>query len=380
MNHDEKTLPEIINDEPVLKDSAPPSKLPWLIAAGVIVLLVTLAQWGVGHFFSPRTKAGNTEVAAPAENSEENRLPMPRPTSKAVVKTELRPEEDVTAYLKSKEVNPSDELARLKLLARVQAQKELLKNDERMRLSPALLPIGVSTPKNKEKQGNTGQGYSENPNTAYLERVSAKPMEEVEASRFGDLRYRIRRGKILRGVTESAIDSDLPGLIRGHLTEDVYGDAGDLVLLPNGAGLVGEYRSGSIAEGQVSLYVVWTRVQLPNGIVVTLDSAGSDPLGRAGMTGPVDHHYLQRFGSSLLSSFFSVSVATLGVNGQDRYNSAAAYRTGLANAFGQTASQEFQQNATIQNTIRPPQGTEISILVNKDLSFEQVLTTTEARQ
>lgn len=380
MSHDEKTLPEIMSDEPVLQDSTPPSKLPWLIAAGVIVLVVTLAQWGVGRLFSPLTKTGNTETAAPAKDSEENRLPMPRPAAKAAVKTTPRPEEDVTAYLKSKEVNPSDELARLKLLARVEAQKEVLKNEERMRLSPALLPIGVSAAHTKAKEGSKGPGYPENPNTAYLESVSAKPIEEVEASRFGDLRYRIRRGKILRGVTESAIDSDLPGLIRGHLTEDVYGDAGDLVLLPNGAGLVGEYRSGGIAEGQISLYVVWTRVQLPNGIVVTLDSAGSDPLGRAGMTGPVDHHYLQRFGSSLLSSFFSVSVATLGVNGQDRYNSTAAYRTGLANAFGQTASQEFQQNATIQNTIRPPQGTEISILVNKDLSFEQVLTTTEARQ
>ncbi|STX88328.1 hypothetical protein [Legionella feeleii] len=65
MSHDEKNLPEIMSDEPVLQDSTPPSKLPWLIAAGVIVLLVTLAQWGVGRLFSPLTKTGNTETAAP---------------------------------------------------------------------------------------------------------------------------------------------------------------------------------------------------------------------------------------------------------------------------------------------------------------------------
>ncbi|MBA3535555.1 MAG: hypothetical protein H0T84_02930 [Tatlockia sp.] len=85
------------------------------------------------------------------------------------------------------------------------------------------------------------------------------------------------------------------------------------------------------------------------------------------------HHYFQRYGSSFLSSFFSLSVATLGVNASDRYNSQAASRQGLSNSFGQTANQEFQQYANIQNTIRPPQGTEITIMVNKDLSFEEAL-------
>ena len=194
---------------------------------------------------------------------------------------------------------------------------------------------------------------------------------------MGDLRFRILKGKVIQGVTESAIDSDLPGMIRGHVTEDVYGAQGDIPLIHNGDELIGEYRSGDIRNGQTTLYTVWTRLRLQSGITVNLDSAGSDPLGRAGMSGPVDHHYLERYGSAILMSSISAGAALVGVNGEDRYNSSSVFRQGASASFAQTASQELQQNMAIQNSIRPPQGTQISIMVNKDISFEDVLTQEE---
>lgn len=374
--------PELITDHPLLKDAKSPAKWPWILAAFCIAMVVSGFQFGTKalmQHFTTRNERSRT-VVTDENNPDFKALTMPVASKAEQQPNILKPL--VTDPVEKKANNSqSDELARLQAMLRIQERKQRIDEEEKMRRSSAILELGVPLQNSAviRTNGTTSEVVGQNPNTAYLNSISNQPIQEVNAGVFGDLRFRIRKGKVLRGVTESAVDSDLPGLIKGHLTENIYGDEGDIVLLPNGASLIGEYRSGGISNGQVNLFVVWTRVQLSNGIYVTIDSPSSDPLGRAGMSGPVDHHYLQRYGSSFLSSFFSVSVATLGVNASDRYNSEAAYRQGLSNSFGQTANQEFKQYANIQNTIRPPQGTEITILVNKDLSFEEALASLEGQ-
>lgn len=379
-DHTEKNEDEhiILADEPLLKDSKAPSKLPWILAAVTIVLIVMSLQFGsrlLMHKLTQKKEAATQVLIEEKETLKALAMPLVRKQKPAQAPT--NPQIDVVKYLHEKQVNAPDELARARLLARIEERKKAREEEESMMQSPVLLDIGVGNQQAMSGAAKTDANmearYAQNPNVAYLKSVSNQSIEEVNAGMFGDLRFRIRKGKILRGVTESAIDSDLPGMIRGHITADIYGDQGESILIPNGSGLIGEYRSGDIKNGQTSLYVVWTRLQLSNGIYVTLDSPGSDPLGRAGMTGPVDHHYLQRYGASLLTSIVSAGAATWGVNGNDRYNSVATYRQGMSASFAQTANQELQQNALLQNTIRPPQGTEISIMVNKDISFEDVL-------
>ncbi|KTD32201.1 hypothetical protein Lnau_3112 [Legionella nautarum] len=377
---------KLIDDEPVLKDSKGPSKGLWMVAAFLIVLAVITMQFGAKFIFHRFTiKPPSSENMISDEVKEYKTLPMPQNKKSAEEKkapglVAHNEDFDVIRYLQSKQRPMPTDRDNLKALIKRQEEKQRHDDELRMRESPVLLSIGVGSPNRagmNQRSANPQADFQPNANLAYLNSISNQPIQEVNAGLFGDLRFRIRKGKVLRGVTESAIDSDLPGMIRGHLTQDVYGDQGEIPLLPNGAGLIGEYRSGGISNGQITLFVVWTRVQLSNGIYVTIDSPGSDPLGRAGMTGEVDHHYLQRYGSSLLSSLFSVSAATLGVNSTDRFNSESAYRQGLSNAFAQQANQDFQHYSSIQNTIRPPQGTEITIMVNKDISFEDVLTQTE---
>ncbi|MFJ1269996.1 TrbI/VirB10 family protein [Legionella lytica] len=378
-DHDAETQ---LSDEPILKDAPAPKKWPWLIAAVVIVVIVMSLQWGTRLLMNHVThkKQANTTAFTDDTNPTFKALPLPV-TEKPRVASVPRPKKRRIEPPQISQVDPDDELRRARLIARLQEHKKMRDEEEEMIQSSAVLNIGVGahpTPTQSQSPANgPSEGINPNPNVAFLRSVSNQPVDEVNAGLFGDLRFRIRKGKILRGVTESAIDSDLPGMIRGHVTEDVYGDQGEINLIPNGTGLIGEYRSGELRNGQVTLYVVWTRLQLSNGIYVTLDSPGSDPLGRAGMTGPVNHHYLQRYGSSLLTSIVSAGAATWGVSSNDRYNSEAAYRQGVSASLSQTASRELQQNASIQNTILPPQGTEISIMVNKDISFEDVLTNQE---
>ena len=369
---------EDIDDNPVIKDSPKPNKWPWFVAALVIVLVVLMAQWGAHAMLSSlsdKTKKITTQQGSAGSDREANELPMPM--TRMVSSDASNQPLNVGQYIQSHKTQESDELARLRLLARIQAHEESRKQEESMVQSAALVNIGVGV-QNAAVRGSTSseaqQGGYQNPNTQYLKSVSGQGVDEVNATALGDLRFRVLKGKVIQGVTESAIDSDLPGMIRGHVTEDVFGAQGDIPLIHNGDELIGEYRSGDIRNGQTTLYTVWTRLRLQSGITVNLDSAGSDPLGRAGMSGPVDHHYLERYGSAILMSSISAGAALVGVNGEDRYNSVSVFRQGASASFAQTASSELQQNMAIQNSIRPPQGTPISIMVNKDISFEDVLT------
>lgn len=233
------------------------------------------------------------------------------------------------------------------------------------------LNIGVGF-KGSEGTKSTSSSNSQNPNIQYLNQVSKLP-KMSEATQIEGLDKKILQGKIIRGVTESAINSDLPALVRGHVTEDVYAEDGERILISNGSRLIGQYRSGGLRNGDTRVFIVWTRVISPDGVSVDIGSAGSDELGEAGMTGNVDNHYLKRFGSATLMTIISAGTANMGVNSNDQYNSKAVYRQALSQSFANSANQEFAQNASIKPTIRIPQGTPISIIVNKDISFDSVV-------
>lgn len=306
---------------------------------------------------------------------------LPRPTlppmqaTSAPTPTQAPPieqRENVVSLLEGKQTDASMLLERAQLLARVKSAALEAKLQETMNCSSALSGLGAGDyePKTIDNPDTSGD---ENPNTVFLKRVGSATTKEEEAGLLGDLRLRITEGKIIKGVMDGSLDSDLPSTLRAHVTEDVYGDQGDIILIPNGARLIGEYRSGRMKNGQTRVFVVWKRLIEPNGISVNLASAGADALGRAGMTGEVDKHGVERFGSAVLMSMISAGSAIYGVNTQDQYNSIAQFRGGVAQSFSAMANQELKESANIQNTIRIPQGEPLVIVVNHDLSFEGVL-------
>src|SRR5208337_3231680 len=109
----------------------------------------------------------------------------------------------------------------------------------------------------------------------------------------------VPQGFMIRGVLETGIQSDLPGNVRASVSEDVYSFDGRRVLIPKGTMLTGEYRSG-IVRGQSRVLIIWTRMLRADGVSLMLGSYGTDNLGRSGLEGEVDKHFLERFGNAAL--------------------------------------------------------------------------------
>ena len=129
----------------------------------------------------------------------------------------------------------------------------------------------------------------------------------VVATKISNLEFTILQGKIIDVVLETAINSDLQGTLRGIVARDVYAEANNTVMIPKGSRLIGNY-SFNASPGKTRVQISWTRVILPNGIDIAIDSNGTDELGRQGASGTVD----TKIGNILTSTILlaGVSIAT----------------------------------------------------------------------
>lgn len=195
----------------------------------------------------------------------------------------------------------------------------------------------------------------------FSDRVAAGENAPARAVRIANSSYTVPQGAIIAGVLETAINSDLPGYVRAVVSRDVMGFDGRRVLIPSGSRLIGQYRSG-LAAGQSRAFIVWTRLTRPDGVTVSLGSPVTDPLGRAGLGGKVDSHFLKRFGSAIVLSVVQSGLGLLQQGSND-----VIVRT--ADDAKSVAGIALQRDINIPPTVKVAQGTAIRIFIARDLDF-----------
>ena len=197
-------------------------------------------------------------------------------------------------------------------------------------------------------------------------RVSREDVEMVEAVQLPRLNRLVPQGTMIVAVMETALNSDLPGFARAIVQRDVLSFEGSDVLIPAGSRVVGQYESG-VAQGASRVFIVWTRLIRPDGVTIALGSPAVDSLGRAGVKGKVNRHFLQRFGGSILLSVLSggINAATAAATqGSSVVVSSSSQASGLA----EQAAKDFD----IPPTIKTKQGAAVRIFVARDLDFTRV--------
>ena len=239
--------------------------------------------------------------------------------------------------------------------------------------APSTFYSDTSAPKSKEAadgQGAHATLVGKDGNSEFLNQQN--DITSVSAKQLPHPRLTIPAGEMIPATLETAINSDLAGMARAIITRDVYSLEGNNLLIHKGATLVGQFNS-TITQGQSRVFVVWNRVQMTNGVIVTLNSPSTDKIGRSGQAADyIDRHFFERFGTGALLSVLGAYAATGGVNGQDAYNSVAQYRMNIANNFQQTANQTLEKDMQISTTVQVNQGTQINVFVAHDLDFYRV--------
>ena len=187
----------------------------------------------------------------------------------------------------------------------------------------------------------------------------------VQASVLPTERLLLPKGAFIDCTLETAIDSTLPGMTTCVTATDTFSADGEVVLLERGTQLVGETR-GEVRQGQARVFVLWTEARTPTGVVVPLDSPGTDALGRSGLTGKVDTHFWARFGAAIL-----VSVIDAGVQ-------AGVQSTGNGTVIVNPSTSENVMTGVLQSTVDIPPtvtvapGTRVQVLVARNVDFRSV--------
>ena len=203
----------------------------------------------------------------------------------------------------------------------------------------------------------------------FARRADNNSVATVDATRLRNLDKIIPQGTMIRGTLETAIQSDLPGMVRAVVSQDVYSFDGRRLLIPGGARLIGRYQSG-LVRGQTRVFVIWTRAILPDGVSVLVGSPGTDELGRAGLEGFLDTHFWRRFGNSILLSLIDGAIqAGVEAIGDDSANVAISG----GRDFSRSAEIALENSINIPPTIHIDQGTRINVFVAKDLDFTNVI-------
>ncbi len=200
----------------------------------------------------------------------------------------------------------------------------------------------------------------------FMADASTQGHETAQAGRIPRPSQTIVQGTTVQAVLETAVSSELPGVIRAVVARDVYSYDGANVLLPKGTRLIGEYNS-DVSVVQERVQMAWSRAITPSGVSVELGGFGADRLGRSGQTGFVDSRFRERFGSAALISLIGAGPQVLiSENASENEQDVAVDVGDDLESASQGAMADYLAAGPV---IYVDQGTELTVFVNRDLVF-----------
>jgi type IV secretory pathway VirB10-like protein len=180
----------------------------------------------------------------------------------------------------------------------------------------------------------------------------------------------LAEGALIPVTLETALNSDLPGPIRGIVGADVLSFDASRVLIPRGARLIGEYRAG-LVRGRARLFAVWTRILTPDGVSVALQAPAMDGEGRVGIGGRRDSHFFERFGGALVLSLVDAGALAAAERAGGDNDGRVVINTGRD--ARRAAEIALENSVNIAPTLRAPAGAPLQAFVTRDVDFSDVI-------
>lgn len=184
-------------------------------------------------------------------------------------------------------------------------------------------------------------------------------------------------GAVIPASLVTELNSESPGPVIAQVTQSIYDSAtGRILLIPQGARLIGDYKSSS-RYGQSRVAITWARLIMPNGTERVLDETAVSPNGAAGVSGDVDNHWGDVFGAAALGTLINVGVATTedpqitfsGVGAISRDPVDQAIQDGVQRSASTVTNRVVDRGLAIPPTIRVQAGARISIIVTRRSTF-----------
>jgi type IV secretion system protein VirB10 len=181
--------------------------------------------------------------------------------------------------------------------------------------------------------------------------------------------HTIFEGTLLEAVLVNRLNGDFSGPVIAMLTNDVYSQDRQHLLILAGSKLLGEIKQVD-SFGQRRLAVSFHRLVMPDGYSLDLDRfQGLNQIGETGLTDKIDHHYLQAFGASiavgLLGGFAQAGTTTSGIGVSQPASD--VYRQGVSSSLAQSSLHILDRFLNVLPTITIREGHRMKVYLMRDL-------------
>ncbi len=196
--------------------------------------------------------------------------------------------------------------------------------------------------------------------------TAAKRAPEVNVNAAFGPPYVLFEGTTIDTALMNRLDGEFSGPVKVMVTNPVYSQDRQHVLIPEGTFILGDVQKVS-GFGQKRLAVVFHRMLMPDGYSVDLDQFhGLDQAGETGLKDKVNNHYLQIFGASIALGIIS-GAAEATTNGGYNQSGSDMYRQGVASSLSQESAHVLDRFINIPPALTVREGHRIKIYLTQDL-------------
>ncbi|MDT8068978.1 MAG: TrbI/VirB10 family protein [Terriglobia bacterium] len=178
--------------------------------------------------------------------------------------------------------------------------------------------------------------------------------------------YVLFEGTTIDTALVNRLDGEFSGPVKVMVTNPVYSQDRQHVLIPEGTFILGDVQKVS-GFGQKRLAIVFHRMLMPDGYSVDLDQFhGLDQVGETGPKDKVNNHYLEVFGASIALGIIS-GTAEASTNGGYNQSGSDMYRQGVASSLSQESAHVLDRFINVPPTLTIREGHRIKVYLTQDL-------------
>ncbi len=195
---------------------------------------------------------------------------------------------------------------------------------------------------------------------------TTKRVPEVNVNSAYGQPYVLFEGTTIDTTLLNRLDSAFSGPVKVMVTDPVYSQDRQHVLIPEGTFILGDVQKVS-AFSQKRLAVVFHRMLMPDGYSVDLDQFhGLDQAGETGLKDKVNNHYIEIFGASIALGIISGGAEATTTGG---YNPSGSdmYRQGVASSLSQEGAHVLDRFINVLPTLTIREGHRIKVYLTQDL-------------
>jgi type IV secretion system protein TrbI len=198
------------------------------------------------------------------------------------------------------------------------------------------------------------------------EAITPKRPAEITLNAALGQPYAVFEGTTIDTVLVNRLNGDFAGPVKVMVTNPVYSQDRQHVLIPEGTIVLGEVQKVS-GFGQRRLAIVFHRMIMPDGYSVDLDQFhGLDQAGGTGISDKVNNHYFQVFGASIALGVIAGAAETTTSTGLVESGS-DALRQGVASSLAQSSAHVLDHFLNILPEITIREGYRIKVYLTQDM-------------